>query len=134
MLKYLGLYLLPALLLAFSVTTAQVQKRSAYLLVNTNGARVQCDSTSLYSLRSQVQNSFLKKKIILMDNSAVEKIESSYIYLSVLISDSLRISAYRLSILGSYTSRNNYPSKAFNYSGWKDINRNVTSYIKRIFK
>ncbi len=133
-LKCLRLSLLPVFIFAFSVTTAQAQKRSAYLLINTKSAPVKCDSASLSSLRSLVKNSLLKKKIVLLDNSEIEKIESGYIYLNVLISDSLRISAYRLSNLGSYTSRYNYRSKAFIYSGWKDIKRDVSAYIKSTIK
>ena len=49
------------------------------------------------SLKKEVKNALIQKNIILRNNDEVEKADSSYLYINIVISDSLFLSAKKLS-------------------------------------
>ena len=87
----------------------------------------------LNSLKDNIREALLKKNFVLRENDEVEKANSSYIYLTVNVSDSLYISAKRLSNNDNYISTSKYDKKVWKYSNTADVKHYVEATIKELF-
>ena len=109
------------------------QNRQAYLTINTDEAKITCDSLFVASLKKEVKNALIQKNIILRNNDEVEKADSSYLYINIVISDSLFLSAKKLSNNDVYVAESRYNKKAWNYTTTDEIRNYVLNYIEGTF-
>ena len=103
-----------------------------YLILNNHRQVIKNDSLFESGLRIKLSNLLKKKNIMLVPNEETETYEQSYIYIKVVIADSLRISEWKsIAPQGNGTIRVLPKENVYEYKDEKDIIKKVISYAKR---
>ncbi|MGD1005963.1 MAG: hypothetical protein ABR980_01870 [Ignavibacteriaceae bacterium] len=103
-----------------------------YLILNNHSQVIKNDSLFESGLRIKLSNLLKKKNIMLVPNEETETYEQSYIYIKVVIADSLRISEWKsIAPQGNGTIRVLPKENVYEYKDEKDIIKKVISYAKR---
>ena len=103
-----------------------------YLILNNHSQVIKNDSLFESGLRIKLSNLLKKKNIMLVPNEETETYEQLYIYIKVVIADSLRISEWKsIAPQGNGTIRVLPKENVYEYKDEKDIIKKVISYAKR---
>jgi len=116
------------------INQSKAQKKpkvfKAYLVVNYISANLKNDSLFNSNLRADVKNILNKKNFVLIPNNEMEEADRSYLYIYVTISDSLKISARKSTVMANVITIP-YPERTYAYKNKPNLIKKVIRYIKK---
>ena len=102
----------------------------AYLIINNHSENLKKDTLFNADLRSAVRNILKKKNYVLVPNTEMEEADRSYLYIYVTISDSLKISARKSTVMANVKTIP-YPEETRAYNNEADLIKYIIQYIKK---
>ncbi len=130
--KFFPIFFISISLLLVNPVNAQKKQKvfKAYLIVNNTSEKLKKDSLFNANLKLDVKNILKKKNYVLVSNTEMEEAEKMYLYIYVVITDSLKISAKKSSGMGKVYLMP-YPEKTFYYGNKTSLIKYVIRYIKK---
>jgi hypothetical protein len=128
---FLSFFILLPILFINNLNSQKTKKVfKAYLVVNNISEKLKNDSLFNTNLRLEVKNILKKKNFVLIQNNEMEEADRSYLYIYVTISDSLKISARKSTVMANVITIP-YPEKTHAYKNKTNLINYVIQYIKK---
>lgn len=125
------IFIFLSLLLTNQIYVQKKQKVfKAYLIINNHSENLKKDTLFNADLRSAVRNILKKKNYVLVPNTEMEEADRSYLYIYVTISDSLKISARKSTVMANVKTIP-YPEETRAYNNEADLIKYIIQYIKK---
>jgi hypothetical protein len=123
------------LLVNYTLSGLQPYKRiKAYLILNNQSKIIKNDSLFEKNIRSRLTGLLKKKNITLISNKETETADQEYLYIKIVINDSLRISEWKNIAPQSNSTIHVLPkNNVFEYNDEKEIIKKIIYTVKIIF-